>query len=200
MSKILDRLKGKSFKRSTITVPATFSSQVEEAKVSALLDKKELMIINRVRARARHKLTYTRTNGDGKPSKEESSIGDEVIRHGMEESVGWGGLLGEETPLTREQFVALSKLRLGLESLQAEHGIDYPLTQTIARLTRQAKDTLLPFTITRSDVDIERVTVPVGMANPFGNLNVSLSEGGEKEKEFEEFMRKRAKERGSIEK
>jgi hypothetical protein len=197
LSSILDKLRGKRFKRSTVVVPATFSSQVEEAKVSALLDKKELMIINRVRARARHKLTYVRSNGDGKPPQEESSIGDEVIRHGMEESVGWGGLLGEETPLTREQFIALSKLRLGLESLQAEHGADYPLTQTIARLTRQAKDTLLPFTITRSDVDVERVTVPVGVANPFGNLNVNLSESGEKEKEIEDLVRRQAKEKGT---
>jgi len=195
---VIDRFKRKE-KRATVVVPATFS-QVEEAKMSALYDKRERATDKRINARKKHKLFYMRANGGSKPPKEEPSIGDEVVRHGMEESTGYGGLLGEETPLTKGQFIAFTKLRLGLESLQAEHGDKYPLTQTVARLARGAKDYLLPFTITRSDVDTERVMVPTGVENPFGGLNVDLTENPEKLKELGDFLRKHAGEIGKEEK
>jgi len=194
LSELINWLKKRHDKRPSIIVPATFTG-MEEAKISALYDKKERIIEKRVSARARHTLTYKRKNG-GKELKDEPSLGDETIRHAAEESTFYGGLIGDQTPLTREQFIAFQRLRIALESLQAEYAVDYPLTQTMARLTRDAKDIIEPFAVTRGDVDLERVTIPSGVSSPFGSMNVNLESASDEErrKALDEFTRKRAKE------
>ena len=200
MSELIAWIKKRRDKRPSIIVPATFTG-MEEAKISALYDKKERIIENRVKARAKHTLSYKRQNGhkdkDGNPQlTDEPSLGDETIRHAAEESIFYGGLIGDQTPLTRKQFIAFQRLRIALESLQAEYGDDYPLTQTMARLTRDAKDIIEPFTVTRGDVDLERVTIPSGVSSPFGSMNVNLESASDEErrKALDEFTRKRAKE------
>jgi len=173
MSELIEWLK-KRRKRSTIIVPTTLS-QMEEAKIAALYKEKERLLEKRILARTKNKLVYKRLNGNG-TQKVEPSYGDEVIRQAIEETAFWGGLLGDGFKITPSDYTALMRLRTAVESLQAEYGADYPLVQTLARLLRNAKDNLAPRAIPREDVDVERVTLPAEITNPFSTLNVELGE------------------------
>ena len=177
MSELVEWLK-KRRKKSTIIVPTTLS-QMEEAKVATLYKEKQRLLEKRIEARIRNKLIYKRYNGNGS-IKEEPSYGDEVIRQAIEETAFWGGLLGDGFKITANDYSALMRLRTAVESLQAEYGADYPLVQTLARLLRNAKDNLTPRAIPREDVDVERVTLPAEVMNPFSTLNVALGETEEK--------------------
>jgi len=170
MSELVKWLRERKDKsKSTIKVPAAFSF-IEESKIATLYKEKERQLDKKVRARAQHKLSYIIDEEANGEEKTEISYGDEVVRHVLEETAMFGGILGEKYQISSENFEAFTRLRTMLESVHASRGSDSPITQTLVRLLRNAKDQLIPRSIPRSDVDVERVTLPSDVMNPFANL------------------------------
>ena len=185
MSGIKEMFKGRRTK-STIIVPSTFNS-LEEAKVSALYKDKERTLDRRIKARGRHALKYnviTKDENGNIIQRDEPSLGDEIYRHGFEESAAFGGKLGDAYPIDNKRYSAYMRLKTRLESLQAELGNNSPLVITMARMCRNAKDILLPYTVDSGVVDVERVVISSGPAQQFPDTQIMLP--GEQQKQGRE--------------
>lgn len=173
MSVVTDFLDKRKKKRQTLIVPIALSKD-EERKVNAFYENKERFINRIIDARNRNKLVYVRDDG-----QKEISIADQVTRNINTETMAWGGLLGEESPVTLKEFRAFSRIKGRVERLQSEYGLELPLTQTMARLLRGARDNLSPRAITRSQVEIDRVVVNDSGMPRFPNLDYNMSTDNE---------------------
>lgn len=198
MSSIRNWYKNRRRREQTIMVPSSFGN-VEELKTARLYDDKERQLWRMIRHRLSHGVEYEKKvlvkNGDGSVKEDtvkDPSIGDEVMRHGYAESAAYGGWLGENAPIDLDSWEGFLRLRTALESAQQKYGSNDPYVQTLARWVRNSLDHLLPRTITRAQVDTDRVLLHQGMEGMFPNMSVNLPEGGSSKEEVEklkEFQR-----------